>query len=182
MLFQDDFSDVNSGWDRARSEEGDSADSSGGKYRIYIKSPNNDFWANPNSLSISTGVTIEVDAERTFGPEMGTYGVVCGYQNQNNFHALTIANDGFVEIYKYVDGIFAQVTAVEYSSRINPVGVNHLTASCAGRTLILSVNGSQVARGTRDDLRAGNVGLIASAFHDADAEFLFDNFTVTEKH
>jgi hypothetical protein len=32
------------------------------------------------------------------GPNMGDFGIVCGYKDNDNFHVLAVANDGYAEI------------------------------------------------------------------------------------
>jgi len=46
ILFQDDFSNPKSGWDRA-SQGGNSTDYADGHYRITLETPQQDIWANP---------------------------------------------------------------------------------------------------------------------------------------
>lgn len=179
VLFQDDFSDPNSGWDRFTFEEGDITDYADGEYRISIVTPKNDIWANPNTLTISGDVTVDVDVRQTLSAPSSTYGIICGYIDTNNFHVLSVGNDGFVEIYQYKAGEYASLYDTDANPAIHATGVNHLTATCSGQTLSLTVNGTQVASVTSPDLRVGNVGLIGSAYEQANVEFYFDNLTVT---
>ena len=51
VLFQDDFSNPKSGWDRA-SQGRNSTDYADGKYRITLSTPQQDIWANPYNISI----------------------------------------------------------------------------------------------------------------------------------
>ncbi|MFZ3150748.1 MAG: hypothetical protein WA116_03600 [Anaerolineaceae bacterium] len=176
VLFRDDFSDSSSGWDQATSGY-DSTDYADGKYRIYIEAPQQDVWTNPYQY-FDQDVVIDVDAEHTVGTTKSDYGVICGYVDASNFHALTIGSDGFIEIFKYLKGERFTLFSEEGNNAILKSS-NHLTAKCIGTTLTLLVNGTQIAQVQDADLVRGDVGLIAGSFEEGNLEFLFDNFVVT---
>ena len=74
VLFQDDFSDPSSGWDRVVTETGET-DYMDGVYRIYANQPGTDIWATPGLHF--TDVRIEVDAAKVGGPDDNDFGVIC---------------------------------------------------------------------------------------------------------
>ena len=89
ILFQDDFSDSSSGWDDYSSEEG-STEYSNGVYRIYVNAASSDYWANPG-LSFKDTVTT-VDATKVGGPDDNDFGLLCRYQDIDNYYFFIIFN------------------------------------------------------------------------------------------
>ena len=175
VLFQDDFSNPKSGWDRA-SQGGNSTDYADGKYRITLSTPQQDIWANPYQY-FDQDIIIEVDIWQNPSTVQAAYGIICGYSDMNNFFALTIGNGGYVEIFRYQQGKRLTLASAENQARIDPE-YNHLKAECTSSTLQLWVNGSLVAEVEALEFPYGDVGLIVSSFDEANVEILFDNFVV----
>src|SRR5512139_4024944 len=100
-LFFDDFSDPSSGWDRVNDEEGINDYSNGG-YRIFVNKINWYFWSNPGLQF--TDVVIDVDSQKTAGPDENDFGIICRYQDEQNFYFFTIGSDGFYSISKILNG------------------------------------------------------------------------------
>lgn len=180
ILFQDDFSDPSSGWDQVNEDEG-STDYVNGVYRIYVNEANYDIWANP-SLNF-TDTVIEVEATKVGGPEDNDFGVICRYQNLDNFYFFIISSDGYYGIAKVVNGEqeLIGMDNMEYSDAINQGSEsNLLRADCVGNQLALYVNGEKVVDANDLQYSSGDVGLIAGTFDDAGTEVDFDNFVVRE--
>lgn len=176
VLFSDDFSNPDSGWDQATFGN-TSTDYADGKYRIYVEAAQQDIWTNPYQY-FDQDVIIDVDAEHTMGTTKSDYGVICGYVDASNFYALTIGSDGFIEIFKYFKGERSTLFSEEGNTAILKSS-NHLTAKCIGTTLTLLVNGTQIAQVQDADFVRADVGLVAGTFEEGNVEFLFDNFVVT---
>jgi len=84
ILFQDDFSNVNSGWDRSTNDLY-SSDYANGGYRINVVPPHTIFFGNLNQ-SFQNDVRIEVDATKSGGPDNNSFGVTCRYQDMDNYY------------------------------------------------------------------------------------------------
>jgi len=175
VLFQDDFSNPKSGWDRTN-QGGNSTDYADGKYRITLATPQQDIWANPYQY-FDKDIIVEVDAWQNPRTVQAAYGIICGYSDVNNFYALTIGGVGYVEIFRYQQGKRLTLASAENQARIDPE-YNHLKAECASSALQLWVNGSLVAEVEALEVPYGDVGLIVSSFDEANVEILFDNFVV----
>ena len=177
VLFQDDFSNPKSGWDRA-SQGGNSTDYADGKYRITLATPQQDIWANPYQY-FDQDIIVDVDVWQNPSTVQAAYGIICGYSDVNNFYALTVGGGGYVEIFRY-----QQAKRLTLYSAENQPGTdsehNYLEALCASSALQLQVNGSVVAEVEAQEFLYGDVGLIASSFDEAGVEILFDNFIVRE--
>lgn len=177
VLFQDDFSDPSSGWDRV-TEDTMSTDYADGVYRIYVNEANVDVWANPG-LDF-TDVRIEVDATKISGPDDNDFGVTCRVQD-GNFYFFIISSDGYYGIGKFKDQQqeLIGMDAMQPSEVIRQGGTtNHIRADCTGDTLTLYANGERLAEAHDAEFTSGDVGLIAGAFGTPGTEIHFDNFTV----
>ena len=175
ILFQDDFSNPKSGWDRA-SQGGNSTDYADGKYRITLATPQQDIWANPYQY-FDQDIIVEVDVWQNPSTVQAAYGIICGYSDVNNFYALTVGGGGYVEIFRYQQAKRLTLYSAENQAGIDPE-YNHLKAECASSALQLWVNGSLVAEVEALEVPYGDVGLIVSSFDEANVEILFDNFVV----
>ena len=182
-LFQDDFSDTNSGWDRADWESG-ITDYNSGTYRMLVKIPSYDIWANPGR-SFDGDIRVEADATKVAGEYDDDYGLICRYSGEPsapNYYYFIISSDGYAVIGKVTAGESVYIS----SEKMNPsdairqgMATNHLQADCIGSTLTFYVNGQQVASVSDTSFTAGDVGFIAGTFEIPSAEFSFDNLVVS---
>lgn len=178
VLFQDDFSRSTSGWDRYR-EEAYLTDYFEEGYRIFVRTPETDSWANPG-LDLED-VQIEVDATKLAGPDDNIFGVLCRYQDSKNFYYFLISSDGFAGIGIYKDGRRQLLTGDNLLPSLNIAkgeATNHIRADCDGYHLRLLVNGSLVYEAQAAEWSRGDVGLIAGTYRTGGTDIFFDNFSV----
>jgi len=178
LLFQDGFSDNSSGWDQVRTPEG-MTDYEGERYRIVVNTTNADFWANPGLFFHD--VVIDVDSGKVSGPDDNDYGVLCNYQDVQNFNFLIISSDGYYGIGKVKDGEqqLLDPPQMYHSEHINTgEGPNHIQATCSGDSLKLSVNGNLLAEARDFSFSDGDIGLIVGSFDVAGVDIWFDNLSV----
>lgn len=178
VIYQDDFSRANSGWDRYQ-DPSYSSDYQDGTYRIHVLTPNTDAWANPD-LAISDA-RIEVDAVKVGGPDNNVFGVLCRYQDPRNFYFFLISSDGYAGIGVYKDGrrqLLGDDSLLPSTAILQGDEWNHIRADCDQFALRLFVNGRLVAEAQAAEWRAGDVGLIAGTYELPGTEVLFDNFSV----
>ncbi|MGB9801239.1 MAG: hypothetical protein ACPLUL_14215 [Thermanaerothrix sp.] len=179
ILFQDDFSDPDSGWDRRQDSDGVTDYTGDGAYRIRVDTPNLEVWANPN-LNFKD-VRIEVDATKVAGPDDNDFGVLCRYVDIQNFYFFLISSDGYFGIGKKVNGETQIIGAENLESHTairQGTTTNHIRADCVGNTLSLHANGTLLRTVNDETLQEGDVGLIASTYAEPGVEILFDNFIV----
>ena len=178
VLFKDDFSDLNSGWMQGEDEFG-KTEYIDGSFRILVTS------AVTGKVSIPrlffTDVVIEVDATKIAGPDDNDYGVICRYQDENNFYFFEISSDGYYSIGKYKDNQL-QLIGMEKMQTSDVIrqgqASNQIRATCLGSSLSLAVNGHKLIEVEDIDFIAGDVGLIAGTFETPGTDILFDNFKV----
>jgi hypothetical protein len=182
-IFKDDFSDSSSGWDTITDATG-TTDYSDGKYLITVPDANTYLYATPSSLADTTDVSIEVDILQS-DDVAHDMGIICRYQDANNFYYLLVSSDGFFVIGKFKDGkeefIGTSEMRADKGGVINPGAAdNHLRADCIGDTLTLYANGTKLFQAQDSDFTKGNVGLIAGSYDDTPISVYFDNFIVSK--
>jgi hypothetical protein len=178
LLFQDGFSDPSSGWDRITSEGG-MTDYENGRYRIVVNSTNADYWSNPG-LSFGD-VLVDVDAGKNAGPDDNDFGILCRYQDTENFYFLIISSDGYYGIGIVQGGeqkLLEPPQMYQSDSIIPGNAANHLQATCQGSRLVLYVNGDFVAEASDDTFATGDVGLIVGSFDEPGVDIWFDNLMI----
>lgn len=180
VLFQDDFSSTDSGWDRVSVEEG-ITDYADGVYRIYVNTAETDVWANPG-LSFED-VRVEVDATKVGGDDDNDFGLICRYLDSANFYFFVVSSDGYYGIGRVIDGSQELIgdNAMLPTDEVNQGNAtNRLRADCVGDQLSLYINGAFVASQEDATFTSGDVGLMAGSFSTAGTDIHFDNFLVRQ--
>jgi len=179
VIFQDDFSDPDSGWEVGRYDDG-SVGYKSGVYSVTSLSNGNTMWGVANRTF--DNIVIEVDATQVAaGPESDNdYGVICREQGNGNGYYLLLSGDGYYAIIKARDDEFYYLVDWTETEAIHKGNAtNHIRAVCNGTSLELSVNGEFLA-GTEDDTFAsGDIALTATTYEDAATEIHFDNLVVS---
>ena len=178
ILFEDDFSNPNSGWDTYTDTEG-VTDYADGAYKIGVYAAKLFYWANPYK---SYGdVSVEVQAQKISGGDDMQYGVVCRHQDVDNWYVLIISGDGYAAVRKrFQGGELEFITEWVQAPMVNTGNATNLfRAECVGNRLSLFVNGELAIEAFDSDINSGDIGLMAGTFETADSiEVLFDNFVV----
>lgn len=179
-VFTDDFSNPNSGWNRVQKDY-KITDYANGGYRIWVNKAKLDVWATPGK-TFGGDVNVDIDATKVGGPDDNDFGVICRYQDADNFYQFLISSDGYAGIARVKNGnqTFISSDQMEHASAIRQgKATNHIRATCIGDMLTLTVNGQQVATATDPSFTSGDVGLIAGTFDTTGVDILFDNFSAS---
>jgi serine/threonine-protein kinase len=179
LLYSDDFSDPNSGWDRYSSEEGETEYHNEG-YRLLIYKTDWIIWSNPGKNF--TDVQIEVDAQKIGGVDDNMFGVICRYVDSDNFYAGVISSDGYYGILKRQMGSMLYFihadNMLEDDAILQGNTSNHITLKCNGSLITLFVNDVNLVQVEDTEFASGDVGLLSGTFEIANTDILFDNFQV----
>ncbi|MBM3179264.1 MAG: hypothetical protein FJZ86_02810 [Chloroflexi bacterium] len=179
VLFQDDFSDPVSGWDRMLADEG-VMDYDAGGYRILVKSSQTNFWSTPQQNF--SDVRMEVDTGKLAGPDENRIGLICRF-NGSDYYFFIISSDGYYGMGLYSGGqaVLLGQSEMQPSSNIKQgLAVNHLRADCTGNTLTFYANGYQITQTQDFTLTNGDVGILAGTFVTPGVDIVFDNFVVLQ--
>lgn len=178
LLFQDEFENNTTGWDRVANDNG-IMDYDNGGYRILIKQPSLNLWSTPEKDF--RDVRIEVDVTKLNGPTENRLGLMCRYQN-GNYYFFIISNDGYYAIGKFVGGQTTLLgeSVMQSSEMIQADSLNHLRADCIGDSLMFYINYNLVAGAKDSDLPSGDVGVLAGSFSQPGVDVVFDDFVVMQ--
>jgi hypothetical protein len=180
ILFKDDFSQQTGGWTVNQDAFSYSGYDQGG-FRIQVDMPGYQFWSVPG-LNFEN-VHIFTQSRKLGGTDDNIFGVLCRYQNPENYYALVISSDGYYGVYKVVDGSKTLIDQpnLEFSEVIQRGNaVNVIQGVCKDEILILVVNDVRLIQVQDGSLAYGDVGLIAGNFSKSNVNVVFDHFIVAK--
>lgn len=184
LLFSDDFTEDNlCGW-RLFDGAGVSAEIDTGVLRLTVSNVGQVTWTTTGRTY--GDVDIAVDAAQIAGPNNNAYGIICRYQDEENYYIFLISGDGYYAIGKYQ----SDRSQVEYLTGEGPffyqssefinqgATANTIRVRCAGDTLSLAVGGILIDEVTDTTFAEGDVGVAAATFEADAAVIEFDNVRV----
>ncbi len=178
FLFFDDFSANTNDW--TESDDADAAYFFGdGEYYLQTKADNYLIWSRVGRTF--DAVVIDVDAREVAGPDDNEFGVMCRYQDADNFYQFGISGDGYYRLAGYIGGEFTEFVAWDTSSSIfQGQDTNHITAICDGTRLEFRVNGDLLLQYDDASLPvSGDVALFSGTYDVPDVTIAFDNLSIT---
>lgn len=179
VLFYDDFTNPDSGWEHFTSAEG-TMDYDGSGYRFLVNALQANFWSTPGRSF--RDVRIEVDVAKLAGPDENRIGLICRY-SEGQYYFFLVSSDGFYTIGKFLDGQVVQLGQSEMQqseSIYKGLAINHLRADCVGGNLVFYINRILVAQAQDAEFFEGDVGLLAGTFEEPGVDIIFDNFLVLQ--
>ncbi|MDD3948255.1 MAG: PT domain-containing protein [Anaerolineaceae bacterium] len=147
-----------------------------GEYQMTIQRDEYMLWS--ETFDLGSDLVMEVDT-RLVDDSLGNgHGFVCRYVDEYNFYFLTIGNDGYYSIDKYVNDVYENLAA-DYAPEgiIDPVQ-NHIQAQCVGTTLTLVANGYLLAEVEDDSLSSGLMALYLRSNDEPESTIAFDNLFI----
>jgi hypothetical protein len=183
ILFQDDFSNPDSGWDDIRVRDDFNTYYFEDAYLFVILKAATSAEANPH-LNFPGDVQVEVDARKTSGSQNDEYGLLCRYVENSDgtssyyYFAITIYGAGLVYKVDHDEAILINSPQQRMSGIVLPGDqVNRIRADCVGNKLTLYVNGQFLNSAIDTSFDSGNVGLRGGS-ETGETEIRFDNFIV----
>jgi hypothetical protein len=178
LLFKDDFSQQTGGWHTHEDRLSFMGYHENG-FRLWVDLPNYQVWSVPGLNFRDT--RIYTKTHKLSGPDDNLFGVLCRFQDAENYYALMISSDGYYGILKKHSGTFSllglpQMGFDEAIQRGDQA--NELLAVCQGNQLALFVNDTKLAQVTDDTFTFGDVGVIAGNRAKSGTNVLFDYFLV----
>jgi hypothetical protein len=180
LLFQDDFSNANSGWEIFAEPEA-SAAYADGEYVLRLNRAPLRAWGLLRGPTLPADLTFSVTVYPGAGAASGGAGVICRFADDANYYFFMITSAGEYIIGKRSGGTQTGLSSPKFqpSDAILPGDApNRLTAACAGNRLSLSVNTLPVAEVTDNDFTGGQVGLVAAASEGEGLEVRFDDVAI----
>ena len=181
VIWEDDFSDVNSGWERYRAFDGvlDYGETQE-VYQMQVNVENNLFWVMKDDDLVD--VTMSVEAWQVGGPEGSLYGLMCRYDpNVLDGYFFLISSQGEAGVGTFGPG-FQPISGgelTEFDAIQTGINVrNTIAISCTGDSLIMAVNGEELFNLPATGLSGGDIGMAVATPMGAGADVYFDNLTV----
>ena len=177
VIFADDFSDVCSGWSYF-SDSQQAIGYANDAYFLEAKEPQ-------SGVMVQLGqdfsdVVIDVDTKQEAALKDNSWGVLCHYQDENNYYSFNISSNGLYSIDAIANGNYIPLVEWSESSAINlGDGVNnHLSVTCGGGLLSFTVNGQRLAEVNNDTFNHGDIGFMANTYSQGGAMIFFDNLLI----
>jgi len=182
-LYFDNFSANTSGWTVLQNEDG-SIRYADNHYRITVEKADTELIAEAGQ-TFQDDVRIEVDARKVGGPDVNYLGVICRYQDPDNYYLFLITTDGYSGIVMRQNGGLRMISPGVEFLKMEGIKLgektNHLRVNCVGETLALYANGTQVSLAFDHTVVGGDVGLMArSSRFEGGTDIEFDNFAVDD--
>ena len=166
--YKDDFSNSNSGWAVRSTDNTETSYLSSGMYELAVKQPNYyivalapDHFARPLK-----DIILNVRAQPGQFNN-GDYGVVCRYQDIDNFYMAGINGKQFY-IGKQVNGEWTYLTDPHWQdlpvTTTDAEGFYSIGMSCINSFIVLEVNGMGAAHVTDDTFSTGDAGLVVWSY------------------
>jgi len=178
VLFKDGFSDQLGHWTTHEDSLSFAGYAQNG-FRLWANVPNYQFWSVPE-LNFKD-VLIYTRARKQAGPENNIFGVLCRYQDEDNYYALVIGSDGYYGVFRTLKGeqMLIGQEHMDFSEVINQgENVNEIQAICQGDQLTLIINEITLIQVQDNALSYGDVGLMIGNFSEPGVDILFDDFFV----
>ena len=179
-LYKDDFSSESSSWGTGTDDTG-SLEYQGGEYVFVVTQSELFVWGTPEDENFEA-IHIEVTVKNVGDAEDPLFGLICGYQDGENFYSLGIGSDGYFNITRIVNDVDEVLAGDEGPSDDVPLNADSYTlgADCGNGKLVLYVDGTEIASVEDDTFTHGNIGLFTWTFDQTPAEVHFDNVVVTQ--
>lgn len=184
LLFVDNFNvDQNCGWYLYEDDSlSGSVTQANGYLEVESSTPGEFWWSNPQLNE--DDVVIQVQTQQISGPDDNAYGVMCRYQNENNYYVFLISGDGYYAIGKFQSGA-SEIRYIsgqgeyQFSEQIRQgPAINEIQVECVGNTLSLIVNGVTLDSVVDDSFPSGNIGLGVTTFQAGTSVVRFDDVQV----
>ncbi|HKZ44413.1 MAG TPA: hypothetical protein VJZ78_05190 [Anaerolineales bacterium] len=131
LIWADNFDNNSSGW-YSENENDRISDYFNGGYRMWLDKPQHDIWVT-SGQSFPGAISIEVDATKIGGTDDNDFGIICDYQEPDNFHVGLISSDGYTVIAKYQDQSWEYLSSDTYIA-VNAINqgevTNHIRFDC----------------------------------------------------
>jgi hypothetical protein len=177
ILLSDDFSDQISGWN-LYSQEDAKYYYANGEYIIQVVK-NDSYYMSTSNKSLDEGV-FSVEMRHVEGDDVITNGMVFWrYQDDNNFYALQVNDEGQFSIHRFFDGQFGLITLPIFTNLLNTNGeVNKITIVFHAEDNEIYFNDQFAYHFIDNSIERGSVGLGAFPSLESDVRIAFDNLTV----
>lgn len=177
IIYQDDFSSADPGWN-LDSDESVKRAIEDGEFLMEVIDPQTDAWS--THTIAPADVVIEVEARKVSGPDMNNFGMICRYRDADNYYFLQYGSDGTYAIMRYLNGEATMLVEWASSTAMNTgEATNLLKIECVGNTISQYANGVLLASVEDNALSSGQIALAVGTYEEGDVTVKFDNLVVS---
>lgn len=175
VIFEDDFSNPNSGWAHTSSEHGVTKYENGA-YTIAVNSPM--YYVFSDQEFNYDPIQIEADVQVVNPVGDGDFGFICGHHENGDTYSLEVSEDGYFSVWKQVGKQVTILIDWTYSRDVAAGGRMRLSAQCGRDGIILALNGKVLGSVVDPEYKGGGVGMVAGTFETAGTKVSFDNLKI----
>lgn len=176
LIFEDDFSDPDSGWLEAADAEA-SQGYRDGKFFFEVEATDLLVW--DNSGGNFQDFVLEVEARQVSGDPENSYGVLIRYVDDGNFYRFDLTGDGYYAVSKLENEEWIILADWQTSAYIKPQGeVNLIKIVCQGPKMTFYTNSQELIGVEDSSFERGDVGLFAGTLTSPNVEVEFDNLEI----
>ncbi len=177
QLLFDDFSDPFAGFGIKADEDGGVAYEA--ETLLFTSQRNGVFWFSLSERLNEADVSLQVDVTLVEGQGSVEMGVICRWQDVDNFVALTVNPTGGAMIWQRVNGEIITLAEGD-AAAILPGQTIQLQATCQGQTLSLTADGVDLLTATTESLTPGDAALLTRQRAEGEWSITFDNLYVRQ--
>ena len=175
-MYEDDFSDPDSGWP-TESTEAHEYDYEDGEYHVLVKRLDSYTLAWNRDAGSFTDFTLEIDARLVSGPNK-SYGVIFRLQDGDNCYSFEVYEDGYYKVWKQLDDEWIELQSKTKSAFIQEGNsTNHFKVVCQGSQIEVYANGHYLTTVTDNSFADGYVGVTVDT-PEPTSHVAFDNIRV----
>lgn len=175
VLYQDQFSDMDSGWPHDK-DEGGFVGYKNSEYVVEVDLENYLYWGVPDETF--SDLILTVDTRVVTPAEDAEFGVICRLRDNENFYGMSLTSEGWYSIWKLEDDEFTMLLDWDYSRDIPQYDAFTITAACISNQLTLAVDSIVLGQVIDYTFSRGDIGLFAGTWEVAGLSVAFDNLVV----
>jgi len=152
-----------------------------GAYHIITHETNNFIVGASERLSLEN-FTLEADAAQVNGDNDNEYGLVYGYQDNDNYYEVAISGDGYAGLFAKEEGSWQTIVSFILTEAINQGNTtNHLRLEVQEGGFSFYVNGQLAFQDLDDRFGEGLIGFGCGPFLEPSLHCSFDNLSVWDE-
>ncbi len=178
LLYEDDFSNPESGWSKENTAE-IQRDYRNGEYYIGLNKTNWMYWIWNRKTQVFTDFLVNIDARLVNEPYSNYYGLIFRHEDDNNFYRFVVKADGHYLIGTRLDGALTQLQSWTDTSYVKEdEEQNRLSVVCKGSQINLFINKQYLTTIKDKSFSSGHVGIIVGSPGNLSVDAAFDNIQV----
>jgi hypothetical protein len=127
--------------------------------------------------------SLEADATQVTGDDDNEYGLVCGYQDDDNYYELAISGDGFVGFFAKEDGNWRSISDFAPSDAVHQGNTrNHLRLEVDDGAFSFYANDRLVVQESDHRFGEGLIGFGCGSFSEPELHCSFDDLRVWDQN